>query len=82
MRTAITMIFFGAGWLLQILGGLGIFGLFIYGIYALFAKSIIGGLVLIGASVVGGWVIRFVSGLLMLAGAGAATIGAKNSEEN
>ncbi len=78
MRTAITMIFFGTGWLLQILGGLGIFGLFIYGIYALFVDSIIGGLVFIGASVVGGWVIRFVSGLLMLAG--TATIGANNSE--
>ncbi len=82
MRTAITMIFFGAGWLLQILGGLAVFGLFIYGVYALFAKSVVGGLVLIGASVVGGWIIRFVAGLLMLAGAGAAAIGAKNSEEN
>jgi hypothetical protein len=77
MRTAITMIFFGTGWLLQILGGLGILGLFIYGIYTLFANSIIVGLVLIGASVVGGWVIRFVSGLLMLAG--AAAIGTDNS---
>ncbi len=82
MRTAITVILFGAGWLLQMLGGLGIFGLFIYGIYALFAKSVIVGLVLIGAAVVGGWIVRFVSGLLMLAGAGAATFGAKHSEDN
>ncbi|MBL8370410.1 MAG: hypothetical protein JNK28_03370 [Burkholderiaceae bacterium] len=82
MRTAITMILFGAGWLLQMFGGITVVVLLIYGIYALFAKSVIGGLVLIGASVVLGWVIRFFSGLLMLAGAGAATIGAKRSEEN
>ncbi len=83
MRTVITIILFDAGWLLQMLGGPVFFGLFFYGIYILFADSVVAGLLLIGASVVVGWIHHFVGGLLMLAGSrAAAAIGAKNSEEN
>ena len=82
MRATIFMVFIGLGWILRILGGLALFGVLIYGVYALFAKSILFGFMLIGGAVVGGWVIQILSGLLFLAGAGAATIGAKSGEDN
>lgn len=81
MRMMIFMALVGLGWLLRILGGLALVGVLICGVYALFAKSILFGFMLIGGAVVGGWVIQLVSGLLFLAGAGAATIGAKRSED-
>lgn len=82
MKTAIAMIFIGAGWLLQIFGGFCLIGLFVYGVYTIFANSIPSGLMLIGASVILGWAIRFASMLLMSAGAGVASIGSKMSKEN
>ena len=72
------MLFMGLGYLLQFGGGLALVGVFFYGIYALFAKSIAGGLMMIGAAVVGGWIIQIVSSLLIAAGMGAATIGVKD----
>ncbi|MBU2732066.1 UbiA prenyltransferase family protein [Acidithiobacillus ferridurans] len=50
----------GAGWLIYIAAYLAITGVFIYGIYVLFATSIALGLMIIGASVVVGFVIRFI----------------------
>ena len=82
MRAVIMMIFFGLAWLLRILGGVALLWLLIYGIYALFAKSVLLGLMLIGGAVVGGWVIRLASGLLLLVGVGAASIGVKSGEDN
>jgi hypothetical protein len=78
MRGFIVMIFMGLGLLLQFGGGLALVGLLIYGVYAIFAKSLAVGLMLIGAAVVGGWVVKIASGLLMAAGVGAASIGAKD----
>lgn len=71
------MLFMGLGYLLQIGGGLALAGVFFFGIYVLFAKSIAVGLIMVGGSVVGGWIIQIVSGLLFAAGMGAATIGVK-----
>lgn len=78
MRGFFLMLFMGLGYLLQFGGGLVLVGVFFYGIYALFAKSVALGLMLIGAAVVGGWVVQIVSGLLIAAGMGAATIGVKD----
>lgn len=78
MRAFFMMLFTGFGFLLQFGGGLALAGVFFYGIYVLFAKSIAIGLMMIGAAVVGAWVIQFVSGLLFAAGMGAATIGVKD----
>jgi len=77
MRGFFLMLFMGLGYLLQFGGGLALAGLFFYGIYALFAKSVAVGLMMIGAAVVGGWIVQIVSGLLIAAGMGAATIGVK-----
>jgi hypothetical protein len=77
MRGFFLMLFMGLGYLLQFGGGLALAGVFFYGIYVLFAKSIAIGLMMIGGAVVGGWVIQIVSGLLFAAGMGAATIGVK-----
>ncbi len=74
LASVIVMLLMGAVWLIYIGGGLALAGLFIYGIYVLFAKSIGFGLMLIGASVVGGWLIQILFGLLM-ATALAATAG-------
>ena len=76
MRGFFMMLFMGLGFLLKFGGGFALVGVCIYGIYTLFATSIAVGLMMIGASVVGGWLIQIVSGLLFAAGAGAATIGA------
>jgi hypothetical protein len=78
MRGFFMMLFMGLGYLLQFGGGFALMGLFIYGVYTLFATSIAGGLMMIGGAVVGGWVIQIISGLLIAAGVGAATIGVKD----
>jgi hypothetical protein len=67
IASAIVMLLMGAVWLIYFGGGLALAGVFIYGIYVLFAKSIGFGLMLIGASVVGGWLLMIVFGLLMAA---------------
>lgn len=72
------MLFMGLGYLLQFGGGFVLVGVFFYGIYALFAESVTLGLMLIGGAVVGGWVVRIASGLLIAAGIGAAIIGVKD----
>ncbi len=78
MRGIIVMMFMGIGYLLQIGGGLALTGLFVFGIYTLFATSVAEGLMMIGAAVIGGWMIQIVSGLLFAAGLGAAAIGVKD----
>lgn len=80
MRAVLVMIFIGAGYLLQFIGGFALVGIFFYGIYILFATSIATGLMMIGGAVVGGWIIQIVSGVLIAMGAGAATIGLKDEE--
>jgi hypothetical protein len=59
------------------LGGFGCFALFLYGIYALFFKSVVGGLVAIGASCVATFLVRLVSGALM---GGGAALAARSAE--
>lgn len=78
MREVIVMFFVGLGYLLQIIGGFALIGIFFYGIYTFFATSIAIGLMMIGGAVVGGWIVRIVSVLLIAMGAGAAVIGARN----
>lgn len=67
------MILMGAVWLIYIGGGLILAGVLIYGVYALFTKSIGFGLMLIGASVVGGWLIQILFGLAMATAMAAAS---------
>ena len=73
MRATLFMFFFGLGWILRI--GLVLIWALIYGLYALFAKSVVIGLLFIGGVVVGGWIIQIASGLLFLTAAGVATVG-------
>lgn len=75
MRATLFMFLFGLGWILRIAGGLVLIWAFIYGIYALFFKSVVIGLLFIGSVVVCGWIIQIASGLLFLAAAGVATVG-------
>ncbi len=75
MRATLFMFFFGLGWILRIVGGLVLIWALIYGLYALFAKSVVIGLLFIGGVVVGGWIIQIASGLLFLTAAGVATVG-------
>ncbi len=77
MRVFFLMLFTWLGYLLQFGGGLALVGLLIYGVYALFFKSVAVGLMMIGGAVVGGWIVQIVSRLLIAAGVGAATIGVK-----
>lgn len=71
------MLLSGLGYLLMILGGFAVGGLFFYGIYYTLFQSVANGLMLIGASVVGTFVVRLISGLLMAAG---TAIGSKAIE--
>lgn len=80
MRMTIVMVLTALGYLLRFGGSLVIVGVFFYGIYALFAKSIAIGLMMIGAAVVGGWIIQIVSGLLLASAVGAAVVGAKEND--
>jgi hypothetical protein len=66
------------GYLIFILGGFAVGAIFFYGIYALFAIKWSYGLMLIGSSVVGTFLVRFISGLLMVAG---SKIGARAIEK-
>ena len=69
------MVLFGVAFLLKFLGGFLLLGCFLYGIYALFAVSIAFGFMMIGAAVVGGWVISIMSGLLLAAAVGVGSLG-------
>ena len=59
---------YALGFFLRFVGGIALVGMLVYGVYFLFAKSVLIGLMIIGAFVVGGWVINIVSGLLTVAG--------------
>lgn len=80
MRAVIVIILVGTGYLFQYLGGFVLIGMFFYGIYTLFATSIATGLMMIGAVVVGGWIIQIFSRILIAMGAGLATVGVKDEE--
>lgn len=56
------------GYGIYFLGGLGLAGLFFFGIFTLFADSITAGFMMIGAAVVGGWVVTFLGGALAAIG--------------
>lgn len=71
------MLLSGIGYLLFVLGGFAIGGLFFYGIYYTIFENVGQGLMLIGASVIGTFIVRVASGLLM---AGGSAIGAKAVE--
>jgi len=77
MRAAITIILMGLRMFVQLVGSFALISLFIYGVYTLIVSSIAMGLMMIGASVVGGWVIQLLSGILLAAVIGTATIGVK-----
>ncbi|MDR4516627.1 MAG: hypothetical protein MRK00_04480 [Nitrosomonas sp.] len=77
MQRFLLVLFMGLGYLLQVGGGFFLAGVFFYGIYILFFKSITIGLMAIGGAVVGGWIVQLVSNLLFAVGMGVATIGFK-----
>lgn len=76
------IILVGLGYLLYFASGLAIFGVFLYGIYVLFAKSVAVGLMLIGGAVVSSLVVNLVAGILVAAGGGAAALLAKAEPKN
>lgn len=53
-----------AGVAVYMLGGLLMLGLFFYGVYALFAKTLLIGFSCIGAAVVGSWLVHILFSLL------------------
>lgn len=72
MRTAIGRIAVGLGFLVYLGSGIVLPCIFFYGIYAIFAKSVAVGLMLIGAATVGSFISLFAAGLLMTFGAACA----------
>ncbi|MBC6905264.1 hypothetical protein DWB84_07290 [Saccharophagus sp. K07] len=67
------MLMAGFGYILMILGGLAVGGLFFYGIYFTLFNDVRQGLMLIGASVVCTFFVRMLSGLLILIGTTIST---------
>lgn len=80
MRGFIGLFFMGLGLLLQFGSGLALAGLFFFGIYFAFAKSLAIGLMIIGGSVVGGWIVTIVVWVLMAAGAAVTPFDQKGIE--
>ena len=73
MRIGISLFRIGSlllflGYALMLLGSLSMFGLIIYGVYAIFVESLIFGLSMIGGAVVGTFILRLVSAALMAVG--------------
>jgi hypothetical protein len=69
MRSTIFIILFVIGMAIQFVGGFAVVALFFAGIYTLFVKSVALGLMCIGGAVVGAWIVKILSGLiLMIAG--------------
>ena len=64
MKESIAMMLIGLSNIITVFGGFFLIGLFIYGIYTLFASSLSLGLMMIGGAVVGAWPIQIVSGIL------------------
>ena len=67
------MLLSGIGFLVFIIGGFSAGSLFFYGIYYMIFRDIANGLMLIGASMVGTFICRFISSLLMAAGSSIST---------
>ena len=67
MKNTMFTFLFVMSWITQFVGGLALTVMFFAGIYTFFAKSILIGLAMIGGSMVGGWVVMFVSGILVVA---------------
>ena len=67
------------GMAIMVLGGFFCFALFVYGIYILFMKSVVGGLIAIGASCVLTFPARLLSGLLMAGGSALAARAAETA---
>jgi len=68
MRSTFGLLLTGTGYLTYIFGGFAITGLLLFGLYTLFIESISNGFMLIGAAVVGAWVVQFLSGLFIASG--------------
>ena len=66
MKGILFNIVFVVYWTIQILGGLGLAWVFIAGVMLLFTKSVAFGFLCIGASVVGGWVLKLIANSLFL----------------
>lgn len=82
MRKVISTVCFGVALILQYLGGIALTGLFFYGIYTLFVTSMSLGLMMIGAGVVGGWIVYIVAGVLYTIGASALPKPAGNNQDS
>lgn len=61
-------LFLFLGYALMVVGSISMFGLLIYGMYAIFAESLLFGLSMIGGAVVGTFILRLVSAALMALG--------------
>lgn len=68
----------GLGLILRFGGGLAAFGALLAGVYFMLFQSFLLGLVVIGGAVVAGWVLNFLSGLILLAGGALANRSAPN----
>ena len=58
----------GLGYLVMVCGGFAVAAMFFYGIYHMLLQSVSGGLMIIGASVVGTFVVRLTSVLIIASG--------------
>jgi hypothetical protein len=78
MRGTIGLLLMGLGFLLQFGGGLALAGLFFFGIYIAFAKSLGIGLMIIGGAAVCSWILTIVVGLTFAIGAAVTPADPKN----
>lgn len=68
MRMTLGLGLSGLGYLTYTLGGFGIVGLFLFGIWTLIFTSVAEGFMMIGAAVVGAWVLQLLAGICVAAG--------------
>lgn len=71
-----------AAFLVRVLGVLAVIAVFLYGTVALFADSLMTGLAFMGGALVGGWLLKVLSGVLGMASAAAGHKGLHDLQQD
>ena len=71
-----------ASFAVRVLGVLAVIAVFLYGMVALFADSFMTGLAFMGGALVGGWLLKLLSGLLGVASVAAGQKGMQELQQD
>jgi hypothetical protein len=71
-----------ASFAVRVLGVLAVIAVFLYGTVALFADSVMTGLAFMGGAIIGGWVLKVLSGLLGVASVAAGQKGMQELQQD